>query len=243
MAIWTVLLGAAAGIALGGPLGALIGGAVGAAVARARKPDADPRTRAGVTFTIAVIALAAKMARADGAVVEAEWLAFERQFKVPASEAANVRRFFQMAQGSTAGFDAYARQVQSLFADDAAMREDILDALFVIAKSDGAIGPAELEYLAAVAREMALEPAVFARIQAAHMALPEDSPWAILGVEPGASPEAIRAAWLAMIKEHHPDRLSGKGVPQEFVQVAQARVAALNVAYEQLAGRKQQVRR
>lgn len=242
MAIWTVLFGAAAGVALGGPLGALVGGAIGAAAGRRIRSTQDRRTRAGVTFTIAVIALAAKMARADGAVVEAEWLAFERLFQVPAGERANVRRFYQLAQGSTAGFEAYASQVSALFADDPAMREDVLDALFVIAKADGAIKPSELDFLHATARSLALDDLAFARIQAAHLALPEDSPWAILGLKPGVSAGAIRAAWLALIKEHHPDRLTGKGVPPEFVRVAQARVAAINVAYEMLSGRRREAR-
>jgi DnaJ like chaperone protein len=240
MAIWTVLLGAATGVALGGPLGALIGGVIGAAAGRRIKPAQDRRTRAGVTFTIAVIALAAKMARADGAVVEAEWRAFERLFQVPTTERANVYRFYQLAQGSTAGFEAYASQVGALFADDPAMREDVLDALFVIAKADGAIRPSELDFLQATARALNLDDLAFHRLQAAHLALPEDSPWAILGLTPGASAEAIRAAWLALIKEHHPDRLTGKGVPLEFVRAAQARVAAINVAYETLNGRRRE---
>src|SRR3546814_2251459 len=54
-----------AGLAIGGPLGALAGAAFGHAIdVGAERLEGPPRAQ--VAFTIAAIALAAKMARADG---------------------------------------------------------------------------------------------------------------------------------------------------------------------------------
>jgi DnaJ like chaperone protein len=81
MSIWGKIGGAAAGMLVGGPLGAALGVAAGHYLFdRAAEADGgDP----GLAFTIAMIALSAKMAKADGVVTEAEVEAFDRIFRVP----------------------------------------------------------------------------------------------------------------------------------------------------------------
>ncbi|MFN3288829.1 MAG: TerB family tellurite resistance protein, partial [Sphingomonadaceae bacterium] len=69
--------------------------------AAAETEGADRGERLPVAFTIAAIALAAKMAGADGHASAAEYAAFERLFHVEPSERANARRFWELARGST----------------------------------------------------------------------------------------------------------------------------------------------
>jgi DnaJ like chaperone protein len=136
MSIWTTLAGAAAGMLLGGPLGALAGAAAGGAIdlgiRRATSPD-----RRRVAFTIAAIALAAKMARADGEASAAEFATFQRLFLVEARESDNARRFYDLAKQSMAGFEAYADQAAGLLGPGSPLLEDLLDALWLIAAVDG----------------------------------------------------------------------------------------------------------
>ena len=91
MSIWGKLAGAAAGLAVGGPIGALLGGFAGHfAIDR----DKDGGEAAGgenqVAFTVGVIALGAKMAKADGVVTADEVNAFKDVFKVPEGEEIHV---------------------------------------------------------------------------------------------------------------------------------------------------------
>ena len=65
----------------------------------------EPRT--GVTFTIGLVALAGKMAKADGVVTPEEIAAFNRVLSVPQEEMANVRYVFDLATQDVAGFAAY----------------------------------------------------------------------------------------------------------------------------------------
>lgn len=238
MGIWATLAGTAIGLVFGGPLGALAGAAAGGAIdaTRARSPErAQERRR--VAFTIAAIALAAKMARADGEATAAEFATFQRLFRVEAPEEANVRRFYDLAKASMAGFEAYALQAADLLGPGTATLEDLLDALWLIAAVDG-IHQAELDYLAQVATLLGFDAAAQARIRRRHLSPAADDPWAILGIEPGADAAAIKAAYHALVKRYHPDRALAEGVPAEFIRVAEARMADINAAYDQLTGRR-----
>ncbi len=236
MAIWGTLIGSAAGLLLGGPLGALAGAAAGGAadLALRQRGTTTSASRRQVAFTIAAIALAAKMARADGVATDAEFATFQRLFQVPEAERSNAARFYRLAQTSTAGFEAYADQAAALLGRGTPVLEDLLEALLLIAKTDG-IHPDELAYLDSVAVRLGFTPAEYARIRARHLpngdGVGRDDPYAVLGIEPGAPPEAVRAAYRALVKTMHPDRHMADGTPLEFIRVAEARMAALNAAY------------
>lgn len=235
MGVWRTLLGTSVGLLLGGPLGALAGGAAGSAADLASIRAASPERRQ-VAFTIAAIALAAKMARADGTASAAEFATFERLFKVPDNERANAARFYRLAQTSTAGFEAYARQAAALLGPGSPVLEDLLEALLLIAVTDG-IHPAELAYLGVVADRLGFDDAAYARIRARYIAPSADDPYVVLGIDPGAAPDAVRAAYRSLVKTYHPDRHMADGTPPEFLRVAEARMAAINAAYRAVTAR------
>ena len=236
MSIWATLAGTAIGLVIGGPLGALAGAAAGGAVDAARARATSPERRR-VAFSIAAIALAAKMASADGNASAAEFATFQRLFHVDPSEAGNARRFYDLAKGSMAGFQAYATQAADLLGQGSATLEDLLDALWMIAAADG-FHQAELDFLGKVAAILGFDDAAQARIRRRHLAPAADDPWAVMGVEPGADAAALRAAYHALVKRYHPDRAVAEGVPYEFIRVSELRMADINAAYDRLTGRR-----
>ena len=235
MGVWRTLVGTTVGLLLGGPLGALAGGAAGSAADLAAVRAGTPERRQ-VAFTIAAIALAAKMARADGEASAAEFATFERLFHVPAGERANAARFYRLAQTSTAGFEAYASQAAALLGPGTPVLEDLLEALLLIAVTDG-VHPDELTYLRTVAERLGFDAAAYARIRARHIAPGADDPFVVLGLDPGASLEDVRAAYRRLVKTYHPDRHMAAGTPPEFLRVAEARMAAINAAYAAVTAR------
>jgi len=46
--------------------------------------------------------------------------------------------------------------------------------------------------------------------------------------------EEIQRVWKQMVKNHHPDKLIGKGMPIEFINTANHRLAAINSAFEEI---------
>jgi DnaJ like chaperone protein len=238
MSVWASIIGGAAGFAVGGPLGALLGAAAGHAVGRIVDDEpGDARSREAA-FAIAVIALSAKMAKADGAVSAAEIAAFKEMFQVPPGEEDHVARVFNLARRDAAGFEPYARQVARLFRDEPAVLEKLLDGLFHIAKADKVAHPAEVAFLREVATIFGFDETAFARISAAHLGAAEPDPYVVLGVAQDASDEQVRTAWRRLVREHHPDRLIAQGLPAELVALANDRLATVNAAYDVIRARR-----
>jgi DnaJ like chaperone protein len=227
MSVWGKVSGAAAGLFVAGPVGALVGAVAGHFFV---DRDSDP----GVTFTIAVVALAGKMARADGVVTETEFEVFQQVFGVPPDEQANVQRIFNLARQDVAGFEYYAGQIAQLFVGNPAMLEDVLDGLFEIAKADGVLHPEEARFLERVADIFGFAPNEFRRIRASHFAPELTDPYVILGLSYSADEEELKQTYRRLVRENHPDSLMARGVPLEFIKLANDKLAAINNAYEKV---------
>lgn len=236
MSIWGKILGGAAGFAIGGPLGALIGAVGGHFVDRMKSDSEGGReNQKSVTFTIAVIVLGAKMAKADGHVTPDEVSAFKEVFRVPPDEMKNVSRIFNQARRDAAGYEMYARQVAGMFKDDPAVLEELLWCLAYIAKADGHIHPGELQFLRGVSDIFGFDQATVERVTAIAMSDSEtDDPYVILGMPRSASDDEIKAAHRKLVIEHHPDKLIAQGLPQEFVEIANQKLAAINAAFDKI---------
>jgi DnaJ like chaperone protein len=202
---------------------------------RSRALDDEVDGTQQIAFTIGVIALGAKMAKADGKVTPDEIRAFREVFKVPPEEMANVGRIFDQARRDSQGFEPYARQIAELLAGRRTVLEDLIDGLFHIAKADHFIHPDELAYLREVARIFGFSDNGFARIREAHLGPDEADPYRILGISREASDDQVKKSYRKLMRDHHPDTVIAQGMPREFVEVANHKVAAINDAYDRIA--------
>jgi DnaJ like chaperone protein len=234
MSLWGKLAGAAAGLAIGGPIGALLGGLAGHfAVDRPR--TGEPREAENeVAFTVGVIALGAKMAKADGVVTPDEIDAFQDVFKVPTGEVDNVRRIFNLAKQDVAGYEAYAEQLASMFRDNRELLEDVLEGLFHIATADGVLHEAEEHYLKQVAKRFGFSKDEYRVVRARFLPEEERSPYRVLGVAPDIANDALKSHYRKLVAENHPDKAIARGMPPEFIRIATEKLAGINAAYEQI---------
>lgn len=211
----------------------LIGGSVSGFLQSVinRKPAAPEKS---VAFTVGMIALGAKMAKADGVVTADEIAAFKQVFHIPDSELSSVARVFNLAKQDTAGYEVYARQIAALFDAQHEILEDVLDGLFHIAKADNAYHPGEHGFLGQVAEIFGFSPSDFARIRARHVEAVADDPYLILGVSRDAGADEIKSRYRALVREYHPDRHIAAGVPEEMIDIATDRLQKVNEAYDRI---------
>jgi DnaJ like chaperone protein len=196
----------------------------------------DKETRAKVAFSIAIIALSAKMAKADGVVSDAEVRAFQKIFTVPPEEFDNVAAVYNLAKQDVAGFDAYGRQVADLFHDEPRVLEDVLDALFFVAGADGVVHENELALLQMLAGIFSFSDEEFERIRLSHVSDGDRDPYLVLGAQRDWDFERLKSHHRDLVRENHPDRLLARGVPEEFMNLAQDRMAAINSAWDEIKG-------
>jgi DnaJ like chaperone protein len=236
VSIWGKLGGAGLGYAVGGPLGALLGVFAGHVFMDRQGSLFGPPPR-DVIFTTGLIALSAKMAKADGVVLRSEVEAFEKLVEVPPEEHRNVQRLFDLAKSTTDGYEAYAHQIAEAFGDEPKLREDLVDGLFDIAAADGAVHEAELAYVRRVATILGFSEHDFDRMAARHVRRPDD-PYLVLDAERGMSDEALKAHYRKIVAEIHPDREIARGLPPEAVKIATQRLAAINAAWDRIAAER-----
>ena len=210
MSIWTRIMDA---------LGALTSGeGLGAVFDRLTAPP-----ERSVAFTIAVIALGAKMAKADGVVTRNEVAAFREVFHIAPEDEAAAARVFNLARQDVGGFRDYAARIGGMFGEGSEVLCDVMEGLFHIAIADGEYHPAEDEFLAQVAAIFGLPERRFRSLRSRFVPDAPHDPYDVLGVSPEMPMAQIRAAWKRLVRETHPDALMARGLPEEAVQMAERR--------------------
>lgn len=197
--------------------------------------EGDPETRQKVAFSVALIALSAKMAKADGVVTEAEVAAFQDIFEIPDDEAEHVSRLYNLAKQDVAGYEVYAARLSGLCSSGGSncpVLQDVLDGLYHIAKADGVIHEREEQLLHHIAEIFGLDEAHFSQISARHVHPEGMDPFAVLGVTKQTPFDEIKRRYRELAKKSHPDNLRARGVPDEFLSMASERMARLNLAFE-----------
>lgn len=258
MSYWGKIIGGVAGFAFGGPFGAVMGAALGHAAEKGGFGDLNgfrfsipgagsfgPAKIAAMfgkrdqLFAIAVVVLSAKLAKVDGPVVRAEIDAFKRSFRIPPESARDIGRLFDQARDSPDGYIDYAKQLSEAFADNRGMLEEVLFALFAIARADKPINTREEHFLRGVATGFGLDAGAYDRASGAAPRrnwgrVEENDPYEVLGLTRKATDDELRIKWKQLMRENHPDSLASRGVPADFIQRAGDKVARINAAWDQI---------
>lgn len=224
MSIWTRISEAIAALSQGEGLAAIF-------------DRLKPPPERSVAFTIAVIALGAKLAKADGQVSRDEVAAFRAVFSISAADEANAARVFNLARQDVAGFDSYARRIAAMFGPGDRVLTDVAEGLFHIALADGEYHPREDLFLREVARIFGLTERCFRSLQARFVPDIAPDPYDVLGVAPDAPVDEVRRAWRQAVRESHPDGMAARGLPPEAIRMAEQRLIAVNSAWKEISAK------
>jgi len=235
MSIWGSLIGGVVGFSFAGPIGALIGSMLGGRISSARRAGfqqsfAPPQQ----VFAIALIILTAKLAKADGKVSKEELIAVKNKLKIPDHEIDQVGKIFDKAKEDSLGYEPYAQQIAQIYRNNPAVLDEVINILFYIAEADGKVSDSEITMMRNIARIFSISQSQFEGIRESRKGSDKLNPYVVLGCDPNEDFASIRKKYLSLSKEHHPDVLVSKGVPQEVIEESKKKMRAINSAFDQI---------
>ena len=234
---------------LGDMLGG-VGGAVGRTVNGALNlvglgEEEDPAT----AFCICTVGCLAKMAKADGRISQSEAAflnerldAFELDGDVKSAlqkmaneQAQQVDDIYDWARGCMENAVKFASE------DEAAqLLFRVYCDLFNMALADGDLDDNEIEILRTIPPCLGLREEAFDMVVQELAGGADDTSsdavladaYATLGVSPDASDAEVRNAWKRKMATFHPDKIQGKDLDPEWLELANEKSAKINAAYE-----------
>ena len=235
MSIWGSIIGGFVGFSFAGPIGALIGSMVGGRISSARRSGFQRNfVPSQQVFAIALIILTAKLAKADGNVSKEELVAIKEKLKIPEHEIDQVGKIFNTAKEDSLGYEPYAQQITQIYRNNPAVLDEVINILFYVAEADGNVSDSEVVIIRSIAKIFGLSESQFAGIKESRKSSDKLNPYLVLGCDPNDDFVAIRKKYLLLSKEHHPDILVSKGVPQEVIEESKKKMRAINSAFDQI---------
>ncbi len=235
MSIWGNLIGGYIGFSIAGPIGALIGSIIGGKISsRGRVKSHGNFAQPQKVFAISLIILTAKLAKADGQVSKEELLAIKQKLKIPDNEINEVGAIFNKAKQDSQGYEIYANQISNIYRNNPAVLDEVINILFYIAEADGKVSSSEYEMIKGIAKIFGLSDIQFNSINESRKGSDKLNPYIVLECNPDDDFPKIRKKYLQLSKEHHPDVLINKGVPNEVIEESKKKMRAINSAYDKI---------
>ena len=197
-----------------------------------QKFSTPPERKIG--FTIAVIALSAKMAKADGIVSKEEVNAFSQIFEIPKGQEKHVSNVYNLARQDIAGYEIYAKKIAKMLKNKKILLENIIEGLLFISIADGAYHPKEDKFVNNVASIFSIKRGRLEYLKNMYIDTSANSYYKILNVSPGDNLEQIRKQWKKLVLAHHPDMVLARGLPEEAIRLTTVKLARINEAWENI---------
>ena len=235
MGIWGSLIGGMIGFSLGGPFGMLLGSLLGGKISRARTTSGFSAAAQGQkVFALSLIVLSAKLSKADGQVSREELIAVKDKLKIPEHELDQVGKIFNKAKEESVGYEPYAKQIAHFYNGHINILEEVINTLFYIAEADGKVSNEEFEMIKHISQIFGLNEIEFNGIVESRKSSDKLNPYLVLESSPDDDIQTIRKRYLKLSKEHHPDLLVSKGVPEEVLKESKKKIRAVNLAWDQI---------
>jgi len=223
------------GFSLGGPFGMLLGSLLGGKISRSRTSAGFSAIAQGQRmFALSLIVLSAKLSKADGQVSKEELVAVKDKLKIPDNELDQVGKIFNKAKEESAGYEPYAQQIAQFYKGNINILEEVINILFYIAESDGDVSKSELDMIENIAKIFGLTESQFLGIKESRKGSDKLNPYVVLESKPDDDIYKIRKKYLLLSKQHHPDLLLSKGVPEEVIEESKNKMRAINSAWDQI---------
>ena len=235
MSIWGSLIGGMIGLSLGGPFGMLLGSILGGRISKSRVSNRfHNKVNSQQIFALSLIILSAKLSKADGQVSKEELIAVKDKLRIPDAEIDQVGKIFNKAKEESSGYEPYANQIANYYRENISVLEEVINILFYIAEADGSVSSEEFKMIKNISQIFGLNDSQFNGIVESRKSSDKLNPYIVLESKPEDDLILIRKRYLKLSKEHHPDLLLSKGVPQEIIEESKKKMRAINLAWDQV---------
>ena len=194
--------------------------------------NTPPEKRVG--FTIAAIALSAKMAKADGVVTNQEKLAFKKIFTILPGDEKYVQYVFQLAQKDIAGFEIYAKKISKMLKNKPILLENLIEGLLYISIADKIFHPDEENFINKVSKIFQIPSQKLNILKSRYIPEFQEDPYLVLGLTPDLEFKDMKKKWQRLVHQSHPDNMIAQGLPQEAINLATSRLIVINKAWDKI---------
>ena len=145
-----------------------------------------------------------------------------------------VGKIFNRAKEESTGYESYAQQIAQFYKGNLNVLEEVINILFYIAESDGKVSYEENSMIEKIASIFGLSEIQFNSIKESRKSSDKLNPYMVLESNPNDDLRDIRKKYLKLSKEHHPDLLLSKGVPEEVINESKKTMRSINSAWNQI---------
>ncbi len=248
MGIAGKIVGGTIGFALGGPLGAIAGAVFGHAF---DSSSTDLQENQGenqgahfsridasqLAFFVSAFSMLAKLTQADGRVSHEELDTIEgfavRDLRLSPQDKQIALNIFRTALESPASFDDFAIQFYQHFQSQPHLIEMMIDILLRVSVADGELNGSEETLIRNAVRIFGLSDQRYGQLRATYAGL-SSAGYEVLGCQPDDSDEVVKRRYRKLVQDYHPDKIAGKGLPDEFNQLAHEKFREIQNAYEMI---------
>lgn len=198
-----------------------------------------------------IVALMAKVVKADGKICELEQEIIDSTLDELAgyfSHKTNARKILheilEKEEREHENIELIATEFANYTRNDPNKRIKIMEFLINLSFADKQLSESEEETLGKIAFYFQIVAGEYHRLLEsfktyyAHYSVGDTSPYEVLGVSENANAGELKAAYRRLVKENHPDIIKGQGLGEEFVAKATARLQEINDAYEAIKRKK-----
>jgi DnaJ like chaperone protein len=242
MGIIGKIVGGTIGFALGGPLGAVAGAVFGhafdsenMAIEESPRPRPSMLEETQLAFFVGTFSMLAKLAKSDGQVRQEEIDTIEsfaiNDLGLTPSSREVAFNIFRAALESPASFEDFAIQFYGHFRNQPQMIEMMVGILLRVAVADGSIHLAEETLILSAVHIFRFDQNRLNQLKSRYVASSEKY-YHVLGCNRQDPDETIKRRYRHLVQTYHPDKIAGKGLPDEFTQLAQDKFREIQEAYE-----------
>ncbi len=202
-----------------------------------------------MTFFVGAFSMLAKLAAVDGNVSDKERKKVEEfmdvDLKMDAATKNSALRIFNTAINASETFYQFANQFYREFRFQPQILTLMIDIMLRVAHEDNGISADEETLIRDAVHIFHISDEQFVQMKAPYTSYSSSSnsynsyssgssAYSVLGCSPSDNNDKIKKAYRKLVSEYHPDKVSSKGLPEEFQKLAKTKFIEIQNAWDQI---------